>query len=105
LSFLGLAVFFGTSDMKHAGSGARQQERATESTAYLLVSVLLMLFTLALEIAPISLYFLKETGQSAFTRKAWMVIGGTASLLFIVNLLVTLFSLRLSRKKIEKLDG
>ena len=76
----------------------------TESAAYMLISIFLILFTLALEIAPVFLYFLKESGQSVFTRKAWTVIGGIMFPLFIVNLLVAFFSLRTGVKKIEKFD-
>ncbi|MCL5421687.1 MAG: hypothetical protein M1461_04350 [Nitrospirae bacterium] len=76
----------------------------TESAAYMLISVFLILFTLALEIAPVFLYFLKESGQSVFTRKAWMLIGGITFLLFIVNLAVTVFSLRMGVNKIERLQ-
>ncbi len=104
LSLSGLAVFFGTSDMRHARSETHRTEGRTESTAFMLVSLFLIFFTLALEIAPAFLYFLKESQMSGFTTKAWLVIGGTTIFLLLMNLSVTVFSLRLSIKKVEELQ-
>lgn len=104
LSLLGLAVVFGTSDIRDARDDTPQGQSRTESTAYLLVSIFLILITLAGEIAPVFLYFLKESEQSSFTLKAWMIIGGVTFLLFLLNLLVTFFSLRMGIKKLEKLE-
>jgi len=67
----------------------------------MLISVFLILFTLALEIIPIFLYFLKESGQSVFTRKAWMIVSLVGGILFLVNLSLTFFSLRSAAKKID----
>ncbi len=102
LSLPGLAVAFGTSDMRHVQRDAPRAQGRTESAAYILVAIALILITLASEIAPVFLFFLKESGQSSFTRKAWMVIGGMTSFLCLLNLSVTIFSLRLSTKKIER---
>ena len=84
-SLVGLAVVFSISDVKR-----RSKEQArTGSTAYMLISVFLILFTLALEVIPVFLYFLKEAGKGAFTRTSWIAIGGMISVLFLVNLAVT----------------
>lgn len=103
-SLLAMAVSFGASDMKRLRGDSPEVQVRTESVSYMLASISLIFFTMALEIAPVFLYFLKESDQSVFTRKAWTVIGGIMFLLFIVNLLVAFFSLRTGIKKIEKFD-
>lgn len=104
LSLPAMAVSFGASDMKRLRGDSPEVQVRTESVSYMLVSIFLIFFTMALEIAPVFLYFLRESGQIVFTRKAWTVIGGIMFLLFIVNLLVAFFSLRAGVKKIEKFD-
>jgi hypothetical protein len=51
------------------------------------------------------LYYLKESTQSVFAEKGWMLIGGVAGILFLVNLSVTFFSLRRGARTIENLEG
>jgi len=68
------------------------------------VSVFLILFTLALEILPVFLYFLKETRKGAFSQTAWIAIGAMIFVLFLVNLVVTGLSIRLSVKKFGKIE-
>jgi hypothetical protein len=104
LSLPAMAVSFGASDMKRLRGDSPEVQVRTESASYMLVSIFLIFFTMALEIAPVFLYFLKESDQSVFTRKAWTIIGGMMFLLFIANLLVAFFSLRSGVKKIEKFD-
>jgi hypothetical protein len=104
LSLPAMAVSFGASDMNRLRGDSPEVQVRTESASYMLVSIFLIFFTMALEIAPVFLYFLKESDQSVFTRKAWTVIGGIMFLLFIANLLVAFFSLRSGVKKIEKFD-
>jgi ABC-2 type transport system permease protein len=97
-SLVGLALVFSLSDVKRTVN-AKEQTR-TGSTAYMLISVFLILFTLALEVIPVFLYFLKEASKGAFTRTSWTAIGGMLSVLFLVNLVVTALSIRLSIRKI-----
>lgn len=104
LSLPAMAVSFGASDMKRLRGDSPELQYRAESASYLLVSAFLIFLTLAIETAPFFLYFLKESEQLIFTRKAWTIIGGMMFLLFIVNLLVSYFSLRMGIKKIEKLD-
>jgi ABC-2 type transport system permease protein len=101
-SLVGLALVFSVSDVKRTVN-AKEQAR-TGSTAYMLISVFLILFTLALEVIPVFLYFLKEARKGAFTRTSWIAIGGMLSVLFLVNLAVTALSIRLSMKKIDNLQ-
>ena len=97
-SLVGLALFFGISDLTRTVNA--KEQAGTGSTAYMLVSVFLILFTLALEVIPVFLYFLKEASKGAFTRTSWIAIGGMLSVLFLVNLSVTALSIRLSIKRI-----
>ena len=101
-SLVSLALVFSVSDVKRTVN-AKEQAR-TGSTAYMLVSVFLVLFTLALEVIPVFLYFLKEAKKGAFTRTSWIAIGGMLLVLFLVNLVVTALSIRLSMKKIDNLQ-
>ena len=98
-SLVGLAVVFSISDLKSV-----KEQTKTGSTAYMLISVFLILFTLTLEVIPVFLYFLKEAGKGAFTLTAWIAIGVMISVLFLVNLAVTILSIRLSMKKINNLQ-
>lgn len=103
-SLVSLAVAFGIADVKHAAADTPQEQMRTGSTGHMLISVFLILFTLALEIIPIFLYFLKETQKAAFSQRAWFMIAVLISALFCVNLLVTGLSMRLSVKKLERLE-
>jgi ABC-2 type transport system permease protein len=98
-SLVGLALVFSISDLKSV-----KEQTKTGSTAYMLISVFLILFTLTLEVIPVFLYFLKEAGKGAFTRTAWIAIGVMVSVLFLVNLAVTGLSIRLSIRKIGNLQ-
>jgi ABC-2 type transport system permease protein len=97
-SLVGLAVVFSISDLKSV-----KEQTKTGSTAYMLISVFLILFTLALEVIPVFLYFLREAGKGAFTRTALIAIGVMISVLFLVNLAVAALSMRLSIKKLDNL--
>jgi ABC-2 type transport system permease protein len=97
-SLVSLSVVFSISDLKSV-----KEQTKTGSTAYMLISVFLILFTLTLEVIPVFLYFLKEAGKGAFTRTAWIAIGVMISVLFLVNLAATALSIRLSIKKIGNL--
>jgi ABC-2 type transport system permease protein len=98
-SLVGLSLVFSISDLKNV-----KEQTKTGSTAYMLISVFLIVFTLALEVVPVFLYFLKETGKGAFTRTSWIAIGVMISVLFLVNLAATALSIRLSMKKIGDLQ-
>jgi len=103
-SLVGMAITFGISDVRLEVADTAQEQIRTGSTAYMLVSVFLILFTLALEIIPILLYFLKEATRGVFTQEAWIAIGVVIGILLLVNLIITAFSLRLSIKKLHSLQ-
>jgi ABC-2 type transport system permease protein len=98
-----MAISFGISGLRHEVADTQEQIR-TGSTAYMLLSVFLILFTLILEIIPSFLYFLKESKKGVFTQEAWIAIGLVISLLFLLSLVITAFSVRLSIKKIDNLQ-
>ena len=68
------------------------------------VSVFLILFTLALEIVPIFLYFLKEATKGEFTQRGWQVAAMVIVTVLLANLVATLLSIRLGIKRFGKLD-
>jgi hypothetical protein len=98
-SLVGMAVTFGISEMRRTASDAEEGRGRTGSTAHMLLSVFLILVTLAFEIIPVFLYFLKETKGAALTQKAELMIGGVLFLLFLVNLIASGLSMRLSIRK------
>jgi ABC-2 type transport system permease protein len=104
MSLVGMAVYFGTAHMNPGEGRTAGRERPTESAAYILCAVFLIFLTMAVEIAPVFLYFLRESEQASLTWKAWTVIGGAAFLLFVMNLFVTVVSLYLSAKKMDEFD-
>lgn len=103
LSFVSLALVFSISDLRRSMNDHANEQTKTGSVIYMIISVLLILFTLALEIIPIFLYFLKESTEFAFTYKAWFMIGAVIFILFLVNILVTAISMHLSIKNFDKL--
>jgi hypothetical protein len=103
-SLVSMAIVFGISDLKPTVNEEVKEQTRTGNTIYMIISVFLVLFTLALEIIPVFLYFLKEAAMVAFTTTAWLIIGGMLFILFLVNLLVTSISIHLSIKRYEKLQ-
>ena len=103
-SLVAIAITFAVSNLRHEVAYILREEMRTGSTAYMLTSVFFILFTLALEIIPIFLYFLREAKGSAFTQKAWIIIGMVTGLLSLVNFIVTAFSMKVSIKRIDNLQ-
>jgi ABC-2 type transport system permease protein len=100
-TLVGMTIAFGVSDLRNAMADSGKEGRSG-STVQMIASVFLILFTLVLEIIPVFLYFLKEVKQGAFNQKAWIIIGVVVLAVFLINLFVTGFSIRLSMKTIEK---
>ena len=101
-SLVSLAITFGIADVKR-GAVSQEQGR-TGSTAHILISIFLILVTLALEVVPLFLYFLKETTKIVFTQKAWIMIGGVIVGVVILNVFVAAFSMRKSIRGIGRLE-
>jgi ABC-2 type transport system permease protein len=103
VSLVSIAITFGIADVKRGISVSQEQGR-TGSTAHMLVSIILILVTLALEVIPLFLYFLKETTRIVFTQRAWIMIGGVIVAVVILNVFVAAFSMRKSIRGIGKLE-
>ncbi len=101
-SLVGMTVIFGISGFGRAVNGSAQEAK-TSSAAHMIASLFLILFTLVLEAVPAFLYLLKESAQMAFTQKAWIMLGGIILFLFLVNVIVTGLSMRLSVKAYDRL--
>lgn len=102
VSLVSMTIAFGISDVNRALKDFNQKQ--TGSAIYMIASVSLILLTLALEIIPAFLYFLKAATQAEFAGRGWLIIGATTALLFIANFLITGFSLRQSINRIDNLD-
>ena len=104
LSLVSMTITFGVSDFKHAFSNTDKEQTGTGSAIYMIASVSLILLTLALEILPTFLYFLKASRQAEFGGKAWLIIGIGIAALFIVNTLITALSLKRGMRKLRNLE-
>ncbi len=103
-SLVGIAVAFGIFALKRRAAVAPQEETRTGNTALMLVSVFLILLTLAIEIIPAFLYFFKEAGRTVLTQKGRLMIGAVMAILLLLNLAATALSIRMSIRNIEKLE-
>ena len=103
MSLVSMAISFSVSDLKNKAK-PMTEETGSGSALYMITSFFFILFTLALEMIPLYLYFLKASAKVEFTQKAWLIIGGVVFALVIVNLLVTAISMRMSIKKFNNLQ-
>jgi len=103
-SLVSMTIAFGIFNLKNVAGEIAGEETKAGSTMYMITSFLLILFTLALEIVPIYLLFLKESAKIEFTQKAWLILGALGIILLLVNILVTGVSMHLSAKRFDKLQ-
>jgi ABC-2 type transport system permease protein len=104
LSLVSMTIFFSVSDFKQAFNNADKEQTGTGSAVYMITSVFLILLTLTLEVLPTFLYFLKASKQAEFAGKAWLIIGGGLSALFILNTIITALSLKQGIRKLQNLE-
>ncbi len=104
LSLLSMAIAFSISDLKNAAKGSDNEEMKAGNVIYMIAAVFLILFTLALEIIPVYLYFLKASGEVVFIQKTWFIIGAVIFVLVFINILITAVSMRLSIKKFDNIQ-
>lgn len=104
LSLVSMTITFGVSDFKHAFCSTDTEKARTGSAIFMIASISLILLTLTLEILPTLLYFLKASRQTEFAGRAWLMIGAVITALFIVNTLITVFSLKQGMRKLHNLD-
>jgi ABC-2 type transport system permease protein len=103
ISLVSMAINFAISDLKGMIKG-EEEEFKTGNTIYMIVSVILIIFTLAVEVLPVYLYFLKESAQIEFTQKAWFIIGGAIFVLLLVNIPLSKVSVYWSIKKFDNIQ-
>lgn len=101
LTLVSISINFSISDLKEAVRKSDIEEIKTGNTAYMITAVFFTLLTLALEIIPVYLYFLKESGKIIFVQRTWLMIVGMFSVLLFMNIFVTAFSLRRSVRKFD----
>ena len=104
-SLVSLAVAFSITDLKKRTKGSEEEAVKTGNAKYMVISVFFILFTLALEIIPLYLYFLKESEQAVFIQKTWVIIGAVIFVLFFVNILVTVISMRKSINRFDDIEA
>lgn len=102
ISLVSMTIAFGVSDVNRALKDTDQKQ--TGSAIYMIASVSLILLTLALEIIPTFLYFLKVSTRAEFAGRAWIMIGGVITVLLMLNFFIAAFSLRKSIRTIDELE-
>jgi len=101
-SLVSMTIAFGIFNLKNVTEEKTGEETKAGSTIYMITSVLLIIFNLALEVIPIYLFFLEESTKIEFTQKSWLILGTFGLTLLLVNLLVTYASMHLSAKRFDK---
>jgi len=103
-SLVGIALLFGVFGIRPGSADAMQEQGRTGSAVHMFISVFLVLLTLAVQIIPTFLFFLKEGSKAVLTQKAGTIIAVVVVFLFTLNLAVTAFSMRYSIKKLSALS-
>jgi ABC-2 type transport system permease protein len=103
-SLVSLAVAFSISDLKRSMKGGEEEEVKTGNAAYMVASVLFIIFTLVMEAIPIYFYFMKESEGAIFIQKTWFIMGSVFFVLLFVNIFTTIFSTRLSIRRFDNLQ-
>lgn len=104
LTLVSMVVMFGINDMRKIVKDHTYEEIKTGNTAYMLTAIVFILATLALEIIPIYLYFLRESVRVEFTGETRFVIGSVVLMLVLLNTAVTAFSIRTSIRRFERIE-
>lgn len=104
ISLVSMSIVFGIYDMKIATTDVPPEKIRSGNIVHMLLSVFLVGIILFLEVIPVFLYFLKEAQQGAFSMNAWMILGGVMVIVILVNLAITLVSIHLSIRKIDRLE-
>jgi ABC-2 type transport system permease protein len=104
LSIVSLAVAFSMGDLKRSMKGGEEEDVKTGNAAYMVVSVLFILFTLVMEAIPTYFYFMKESEGAVFIQKTWVIMGSVVLVLLAVNIVTTFFSARFSVRRFDDLQ-
>lgn len=104
LSLVSMAVAFGIYDLKPALNEELKEQTKTGSPLLMILSIVLIFFTLAIEVAPIFLYFLKESAQITFSYRVWGIMAALFLVLFVINMVVVMLSTSLSIRRIKRLQ-
>ncbi len=103
-SLVSMSITFGVSDVKNSVKEGESEEMKTGNVIYMISSFFFIVFTLALEIIPTYLYFLKESGKIEFIQKTWLMLGAMIFIVLLVNISITAVSIHLSIKRFDNLQ-
>ncbi|MBI5042762.1 MAG: hypothetical protein HZC10_02810 [Nitrospirae bacterium] len=95
---------FGIYDLRPVLNDELKEQTKTGSPILMILSIVLIFFTLAIEVVPIFLYFFKESAQITFSYKVWGIMAALFIVLFIVNLIVVTLSVSLSIRRVKRLQ-
>lgn len=103
-SLVSLAVTFSISDMRNLLKDRAQEDIRTGNTLYMIIAVSLIFVTLSLEAIPVFIYFLEEAGKVIFITKTWVVIGGIAGIIVLLNITITAISMRIGMRRLDRIE-
>lgn len=101
-SLVSMSVAFGFADLRLEMKDEEGERVKTGNVAYMMSSVVFILIILVIEIIPLYLYFLKESGKAVFIQKTWFLLIAVIVSLLVINILITVFSLRQSVRMFER---
>lgn len=104
LSLACMAVFFGVSDLRLVFRERDQGQAREGSLALMLSSVILIIFTLSIEVVPIFYYFLEESEKGVLGRKAFILTGGAVLIVLLINTGIVILLIRSGIKKFRELQ-
>lgn len=104
-SLASMTLAFGTNDIQRVMKETDREQPRTGSAIYMIASVTLIIATLALEIIPVFLLFVKESGKMILSDRAWLMLGAAMATVILLHLAVIAFSLRRSIKKIGEVQA
>lgn len=104
LSLVSMGIAFSVSDLRDAVKKGEDEETKSGNTAYMILSVSLILLTLSLELLPIYLSFLRESFSITFAGRTWLFIGGVFLAVFVLNTTLTMISLRTGIRRFQAIQ-
>lgn len=103
-SLSGMAIAFGVADITQNLKDSGKEPAGSESSLYLLISLLFIGLILLLDAVPVYFYFMKEAGKATPFERTWLVLGIAVGMNVLLNLGVTIGSLWKSINKHNKLQ-
>ncbi|MBI5026173.1 MAG: hypothetical protein HZC12_05475 [Nitrospirae bacterium] len=103
-SITGLAIGMGASYARFPTESTTQSPTGFGGTVYMLLSIALIAITIALEVIPTAVIFIKEVTKMSLTLRAWLIMGLFFLSALILNISALWFSMKRGEKKLIRLE-